>query len=102
MESPQDVQIIGHEVALRWEDGAESYITFATLRANSPSAAVRGERDIFGHQYGGEAPKNYQGVEVTGWQQVGNYALRFEFSDGHNTGLYSYDLLRQLGELPRS
>ena len=99
---PVDVQLIGSEVALRWSDGAESYIPFATLRANSPSAEVKGEQDIFGHQYGGEAPRSHVGVEVLGWEQVGNYAIRFEFSDGHRTGLYSYALLRQLGELPRS
>jgi DUF971 family protein len=97
---PLDVQLIGSEVALRWSDGRESYITFATLRAASPSAEVRGERDIFGHQYGGETPKDYRGVEVTGWERIGNYAIRFDFSDGHRTGLYSYELLRKLGELP--
>lgn len=97
---PVDVQLIGSEVALRWSDGAESYITCSTLRANSPSAEVKGEQDIFGHQYGGEAPRSHVGVEVLGWEQVGNYAIRFEFSDGHRTGLYSYPLLRRLGELP--
>lgn len=95
--SPVDVQSIGSEIAIRWSDGAESYITFATLRANSPSAEVRGEQDVFGHRYGGEAPRNHVGVEVLRWEFVGNYALRFEFSDGHRTGLYSYDLLRRLG-----
>ncbi len=98
---PLDVQIIGSEIAIRWSDGGESYIEFATLRANSPSAEVKGEQDIFGNQYGGEAPKNHTGVEVLGWEHVGNYALRFDFSDKHRTGLYSYALLKQLGELPR-
>ena len=98
MIAPQDLQIIGTEIAIRWNDGKESYITFASLRAASPSAEVRGEHDIFGHKYGGEAPKNYVGVEVTGWDQIGNYAIRFKFSDGHGSGLYSYELLRQLGE----
>lgn len=97
MVAPKDIQIIGSEIAIHWDDGKEGYITFASLRAASPSAEVRGERDIFGHQYGGEAPKNFVGVEVTGWEQIGNYAIRFEFSDGHRTGLYSYELLRQLG-----
>ena len=101
MIAPTDIQVIGTEVALRWDDGAESYLSFATLRAASPSAAVRGERDIFGNQYGGEAPRNYVGVEVTGWERIGNYAIRFDFSDGHRTGLYSYDLLRELGEAPK-
>ena len=96
MPTPIDIQIIGTEIAFRWDDGKESFVTFATLRAASPSAEVRGERDIFGHQYGGEVPKDYTGIEVTGWERIGNYAIRFEFSDGHRTGLYSYVLLRSL------
>jgi len=98
MPSPVDIQLIGSEAAIRWDDGRESFITFATLRAASPSAEVKGERDIFGTVYGGEAPRDYRGVEVTGWERIGNYAIRFEFSDGHRTGLYPYDLLRALGE----
>ena len=98
MHSPTDIQIIGAEVAIRWDDGKESFLSFATLRAASPSAEVKGERDIFGHQSGGEVPKNFVGVEVNKWERIGNYAVRFDFSDGHRTGLYSYDLLRQLGD----
>lgn len=94
---PLDVQLIGPEVALRWSDGVEAYIGVEKLRANSPSAEVKGEQDIFGNQYGGEARKSHAGVEILGWEQVGNYAIRFDFSDGHRTGLYSYALLRQLG-----
>ena len=98
MVSPQDIQIIGTEVAIRWDDGKESFLSFATLRAASPSAETRGERDIFGHQYGGDGPKEFPDVTVVSWRQVGNYAIRFDFSDGHRTGLYSYELLRELGE----
>ena len=100
MQIPTDIQIIGAEVAIRWNDSHESFLSFATLRAASPSAEVKGERDIFGHHYGGEVPRNFVGVEVTNWERIGNYAIRFEFSDGHRTGLYSYELLRQLGEAP--
>ncbi len=102
MIAPTDIQLIGTEVAIRWEDGLESYISFATLRAASPSAEVKGERDIFGHQYGGEVPKNFVGVEVTNWERIGNYAIRFDFSDGHRTGLYSYEMLRKLAEATKS
>ena len=98
MQAPSDIQIIGTEVAIRWADGTESFIACAALRAASPSAEVRGERDIFGQQYGGEAPRNFAGIGVTDWEQVGNYAIRFEFSDGHRTGLYHYELLRELGD----
>jgi len=96
MHAPTNIQIIGREVAIAWADGAESFIEFERLRAASPSAANMGERDILGNQYGGDGPKKFPGVEVVGWAVVGNYAIRFDFSDGHNTGLYSYEYLRKL------
>jgi DUF971 family protein len=100
MRSPTNVQLIGQEVAIVWDDGVESYLGFEKLRASSPSAETQGERDIFGQQYGGGGPKKFPGVQVLGWEQVGNYALRFDFSDGHRTGLYSYDYLRKLAATP--
>ena len=94
---PKDVQIIGSEVAFLWDDGTETYLAPEKLRAASPSAETRGERDIFGNQYGGSAPDGFAGVQVLGWERVGNYALRFDFSDGHRTGLFTFDYLRNLG-----
>lgn len=96
MTTPVDVQVIGDEVAIRWSDGAETYVTAERLRAASPSAETQGERDVFGTRYGGGGAKDFGGVKVLGWEKVGNYALRFDFSDGHRTGLYSYDYLRKL------
>jgi DUF971 family protein len=97
MHAPINVQLIGNEVAIVWDDAQETYYTFEKLRAASPSAANMGERDILGNQYGGDGPKQFPGVTVVGWERVGNYAIRFDFSDGHRTGLYSFDYLRQLG-----
>jgi DUF971 family protein len=96
MHEPTNVQLIGNEVAIVWDDGVETYFEFEKLRAASPSAETAGERDIFGNQYGGHGPKTFPDVTVVGWQRVGNYALRFDFSDGHKTGLYAYDYLRKL------
>ena len=97
MHAPTNIQLIGSEVAIVWDDGAESYFTAEKLRAASPSAETQGERGIFGQKYGGDGPKNYAGVTVLSWEKIGNYAVRFDFSDGHRTGLYSYDYLRKLG-----
>ena len=96
MHAPVNIQLIGQEVAVVWSDGAESYFNPEHLRAASPSAETQGERDVLGNQYGGGGSRRFPGVRVLGWEQVGNYALRFEFSDGHRTGLYSYDYLRTL------
>jgi len=98
MLSPVDIQIIGSEVAIRWSDGRETYLPADRLRAASPSAETQGERDIFGQQHGGRGPRDYSGVTVVGWERIGNYAIQFTFSDGHHTGLYAYDYLRQLAE----
>jgi DUF971 family protein len=90
--------VIGDTVAISWPDGAESYLPVRFLRARSPSADVLGERDIFGQKYGGQAGAGAADVRVTGWEWIGAYAVRFEFSDGHRTGLYSYAYLRALGD----
>ena len=47
---------------------------------------------------GGDPRTSFPGVTVVRWERVGNYAICFEFSDGHRTGLYTYDYLRGLHE----
>jgi DUF971 family protein len=96
MHVPANIQLIGREVAIVWDDGVESYYLGEDLRAASPSASNQGEVDILGHRHGGDGPRHFPGVTVLGWEQVGNYALRFDFSDGHRTGLFSFDYLRRL------
>ena len=96
MNSPTNIQLIGNEVAIVWSDGSETYFSGEMLRAASPSAENVGERDVLGNQYGGNGPTAFPGVEVRGWDIVGNYAVRFDFSDGHRTGLYSYAYLQDL------
>jgi DUF971 family protein len=96
LKTPQNIQLVGIEVAIVWDDGAESYFTGSELRAASPSAETRGEKDIFGNQYGGGPQKDFSDIQVVGFERVGNYALRFDFSDGHRTGIFSYELLAEL------
>ena len=98
MPTPVDVQIIGAEVAIRWSDGRETYFPADRLRAASPSAETQGEGDILGRRHGGAGPRDFAGVTVIGWEPIGNYALRFDFSDGHRTGLYAFDYLRALAD----
>jgi DUF971 family protein len=102
MIAPSNIQMIGNEIAIAWEDGSESFIRQGALRKASPSAEVQGESDVFGNRYGGAQGADDPGVRVLGWEQVGNYAIRFDFSDGHRTGLYTYEYLRKLGGGPQS
>ena len=100
MAAPGNIQAIGDQVAIRWDDGVESYYPMELLRAASPSAENKGESDLLGNRIGGSDQAQFPGVRVTGWEVVGGYAIQFRFSDGHNTGLYSFDLLRELGGNP--
>ena len=56
---PKDIQLIGNELCIIWDDSSESYFSAEFLRINSPSAANIGEKDIFGTQYGGDGPKQF-------------------------------------------
>lgn len=95
---PLEIQLIASEVAIRWADGTESYLPSEYLRLRSPSAENIGESDIFGNRYGGDGPTSFPGVVVTGWNFIGNYAVAFQFSDGHRTGIYSWDYLKMIAD----
>jgi DUF971 family protein len=92
----KDIQLIGNELAIVWEDGSESYYPSEFLRKHSPSAQNIGEKDIFGNQYGGDGPKDFPGVTIKGWEIHGNYAIRPMFSDGHGSGLFTWEYLKGL------
>lgn len=97
MISPTHITAIGNEIAIVWDDGTESFIAMEKLRAASPSAENIGERDLLGRQYGGTDRKDFSGVTVRKWNLVGSYAVQFDFSDGHSTGIYPFDFLRSMG-----
>lgn len=91
----EDIQLIGDEVAIRWSDASESYLKMDRLRALSPSAETTGEKDLLGKEISGhQRDRDFSGVTVTGWNRIGNYAVQFRFSDGHQTGIYSFEYLR--------
>jgi DUF971 family protein len=80
-------------VIVDWPDGESHALPFEYLRVYSPSAEVRGHG-------GGEGKLELakESVRVTRVEPVGVYAVRLHFDDGHNTGLYSWAYLRELGE----
>jgi DUF971 family protein len=75
-----------------FDDGSRYALSFEYLRVFSPSAEVKGHG-------GGEGilQTGKENVRITGVEPVGNYALRLVFDDGHNTGLYSWSFLHELG-----
>ena len=96
-----DFQQIGEELAIKWDDGAESFIRLETLRRCCPCAGCKGEVDIMGNLYKNPekpfTPAAFKLVRVT---RVGGYAIQPAWGDGHSTGLYSFDYLKRVAELP--
>jgi DUF971 family protein len=82
---------------LAFSDGAHFSIPYELLRVYSPSAEVRG------HGRGQEVLQTgKRNVTINAVEPVGNYAILPLFSDGHNSGMYSWDLLYDLGSRQES
>jgi DUF971 family protein len=93
---PLNVQQISNELAIRWNDGTESYFLFEFLRRACPCAACGGEPDVLGHIERPMVTYSERSFELSGFDFVGGYALQPRWGDGHSTGLYSYKYLRRL------
>ncbi len=92
--TPQSITVHGQSRTLEvgFSDDATFRIPFELMRIYSPSAEVQG------HGPGQEVLQTgKREVELVELQPVGNYAVQPTFSDGHSSGIYSWDLLYELG-----
>lgn len=81
------------EMELSFDDGSNFRLSYEFLRVYSPSAEVRG------HGPGQETLQSgKRNVEIQTLEQVGNYAVKPTFSDGHDSGIYSWDMLYRFGK----
>ena len=85
-------------LTVHWQDGTQSFYPIAYLRRMSPSAEARTLREQLAKNPLTVLPNTDTGkpLTATAAELVGNYAVRIRFSDGHDTGLYSWDYLRQI------
>jgi DUF971 family protein len=94
--TPQPTAITVHQqsrmLEIAFSDGREFRIPFELMRIYSPSAEVQG------HGPGQEVLQTgKREVDIVGLEPVGNYAVQPSFSDGHDTGIFSWDYLYFLG-----
>lgn len=94
--SPRPVDIRLHQASrlleIKFDNNMECMLSCEFLRVYSPSAEVRG------HGHGQETLQiGKEDVTISAIEPVGNYAVKLVFSDGHDTGLYSWDYLYDLG-----
>jgi DUF971 family protein len=95
MNNPVEIKLRTRSRVLEvaYEDGARYELPFEYLRVHSPSAEVKG------HGPGQEVlVTGKQNVGIRAVEPVGQYAVKLVFDDGHDTGLYSWNYLRELGE----
>src|ERR1022692_4675184 len=94
---PSDVQQIGNELAIKWDDGTESFILFEKLRRACPCAGCKGEVDVMGNLYKNpDRPLSANAFQLIRLEPVGTYAIQPVWADGHATGIYSFDYLRRV------
>ena len=95
-QSPRPTDIRLHQATraleIAFDNNMACMLSCEFLRVYSPSAEVRG------HGAGQEVLQvGKEDVNIVGIEPVGNYAIKLIFSDGHDTGLYSWDYLYELG-----
>ena len=96
MEKPYPTDIKLHQksrvMEVAFSDGQHFELSFEMLRVYSPSAEVRG------HGEGQEVLQvGMREIDIPALEPVGNYAVQPTFSDGHSTGIYSWEYLYWLG-----
>jgi DUF971 family protein len=94
--APANLQQIGNELAIQWNDGTESYFNLELLRRACPCAACGGEPDVLGNVLRPEVNYTEESFQLRSFDLVGGYAIQPRWRDGHNTGIYSFQYLRRL------
>ena len=92
---PVEIRVKSAERRLEidFDDGRNFALPAELLRVESPSAEVQG------HGPGGKTlVPGKRNVGIAGVDAIGNYAIRIRFDDGHDTGIFSWTYLRELGE----
>ncbi len=94
---PKSIERIPGGIKLLWADGSAHEFSAQELRRRCPCAVCKEipERDEIGLPLHGLPA---EGVGIAAAHPVGWYALQFQFTDGHDTGIYSYELLRKWGQ----
>ena len=92
---PEEIRLSKTKDSLfvKFDNGYETTLSAELLRVESPSAEVQG------HGSGQKTtPAGKGSVTISALEPVGNYAIRISFSDGHDTGLFSWDILYDYGQ----
>jgi len=91
-----EIDHLDQRLLIDWKDGKHSEFSLAQLRRVCPCAACRTEREQQGSNPLRILKADPTGVRVVSARLVGTYAIQFDWSDGHNTGIFDFRFLRSL------
>ncbi|MGD9645054.1 MAG: DUF971 domain-containing protein [Pirellulales bacterium] len=103
--SPQPTKLARTDdgrLLIEWSDGQRRTYGYRELRDACPCATCREKRQAPPQPAGlltVLSPAETRPLAIAGMKPVGNYAYSIEFSDGHDSGIYTFELLRSLGEV---
>ncbi len=96
---PKKIKVEDEKLNIVWDDDSSSQISLKYLRDECPCANCKGETILFKSirpvQIDSIAPNKYKIVSA---DVVGNYALQITWGDGHNSGVYTWEYLKELSE----
>src|SRR5438876_10551735 len=95
---PNNIQQIGDELAIAWNNGTESFLKLEVWRRACPCAACGGESDVLGSVSRPHVTYTDISFQLIGIDLVGGYALQPRWAAGHSTGMYIVTDLRRLGQ----
>jgi DUF971 family protein len=90
----RNIAVAGRELALAWADGKESYLPFDDLRRLCPCSMCRSQREAPSDPLRVVKGPARGEITVRNLVPVGAYAVQIVWSDGHDTGIYSFEALR--------
>ncbi len=96
--SPKSLKGDREALLIHWSDGVTHRIPWKVLRDRCPCATCRQKRAEPAPVLNILKPEEAGPVRATSMTPIGNYAYQIDFSDGHKTGIYSLELLRELGD----
>lgn len=95
---PTHIERSGTHLEIRWKDSHRNELSYRVLRQKCPCARCDAARS-------GKAPAAddfLQNLQLVDIQRVGRYAVRLVWNDGHRTGIYTFQFLRELSEFSES
>ena len=96
----EDMQLFPMGLAIKWSDNTDSLLPYEKLRTLCPCAHCSGESDVLGNVYKGpDKTLSANAFQLVNVVKVGHYAIQISWGDGHNTGIFSYDKLRDMEKI---